>query len=624
MIFLVLGAFIAGCAGDKATKKDAFLEKWKTMAEKSRGYSPSPIVKDIKISEGRPGSGRPSDLKEGVDVAHLKLFPTDNVKLNLRKSDVKAVLLSLGRTVNLNMLVRADIKGEINVEFNNIPWDQAFNSILRSQGLTYEWEGDVLQIMTVEDLKHDLELATIKEQRNAMRMEAKLVEPLLDIMIEIDYADARSLAENLEGLLTRGKDTEPRGMVRVDEHSNSLLIQAVRGDLTRIIELVKKIDKPIHQIRIDANIVEATKDTALALGVQWGGALRKGELLVSPGGSLELQQQQQGTGGTGGTGGSGGSGQNLSPPVKTGNVLGTILPPFGTTGLSGRGFGSNFPITDIFGGAGASGSIGFLFGSIDGNILDFQLHSLQEEGKLNILSSPSITTMDNQMAFTENGETVPYITQEPTETGGAIEQNVEFVDAVLRLEITPHVIGEDKLKMKILVQKDEVDFTRQVQGNPLITRKLTETTLIVRNGETIVISGLTKNRTVDLKEGIPVLRDLPVLGKLFRSKNNRETMEEVLVFITPHILPTEMMAKAQEGLDKGIIQERAVQDKLDEALRDEGLDKSVVQDKPEEPEVQERLKKTVIREGKEESIVQEEIEKPIFPEQAPLSQVEYD
>ena len=163
MIFLVLGIFIAGCAGDKAKKKDAFLEKWNTMEEKSRGHSPSPVVKDIKISEGRPGGGRPSDLKEGVDVAHLKLLPNDNVKLNLRKADVKSVLLSLARAADLNMLVTADIEGEVSVDFNNIPWDKAFNSIIRSQGLTYEWEGEVLQIMSIENMELDLKLSSIKE-----------------------------------------------------------------------------------------------------------------------------------------------------------------------------------------------------------------------------------------------------------------------------------------------------------------------------------------------------------------------------------------------------------------------------------------------------------------------------
>ena len=242
------------------------------------------------------------------------------------------------------------------------------------------------------------------------------------------------------------------------------------------------------------------------------------------------------------------------------------------------------------------------------------MQALQADGKLNILSSPSITTMDNQMAFTENGETVPYTTTSFSESGGARESDVEFVDAVLRLEITPHVIDGDKLKMKIMVKKDEVDFSREVQGNPLIIRKQTETTLLVQDGETIVISGLTKNRSLDVKEGVPILKDIPVLGKLFTSFANRDTMEEVLVFITPHILPTILMAKAQERPDKSVIQDKPgkpkVQDKLKEALIQEGLDESVIQNKPEKPEVQEKPETTLIQEELEESVVEDEIEEP--------------
>ena len=289
MIFLICVVYIAGCVNGKATKKKAFFEKWKTMAEKSRGHSPSPRVRDIMIPEGKPGSRTPSDLKEGVDVAHLKLLPTDNVKLNLRKADVKAVLLSLARAADLNMLIKADITGDISVEFNDIPWNQAFNSIMHSKALTYEWEGEVLQIMSMEDMELDLKMSSLKEKRNAMKMGEKWVEPLLDVMINIDYADPRPLVENLKEFLTRNQEGTPRGAVMLDEHSNSLIIQAIRDDLTRMLELIKKIDKPIPQIRIDADIVEATKDTALGLGIQWGGAFRKGEALISPGGTLRSQ-----------------------------------------------------------------------------------------------------------------------------------------------------------------------------------------------------------------------------------------------------------------------------------------------------------------------------------------------
>ena len=149
------------------------------------------------------------------------------------------------------------------------------------------------------------------------------------------------------------------------------------------------------------------------------------------------------------------------------------------------------------------------------------------------------------MAFTESGEKVPYVS---TSTGaGATTQEVKFENAVLRLEITPHVIDGRNLKMKIVVRKDEVDMTRQVQGNPFIIKKDTETTLIIQDGETIVISGLSRQRKADTVSGLPGLKDIPVLGWLFKGESSDDITEEVIIFITPHILPQKAAGVSVDG-----------------------------------------------------------------------------
>ncbi|MFW6178872.1 MAG: type IV pilus secretin PilQ, partial [Desulfohalobiaceae bacterium] len=168
---------------------------------------------------------------------------------------------------------------------------------------------------------------------------------------------------------------------------------------------------------------------------------------------------------------------------------------------------------------------------LPGSILYSQLQTLESEGKVNILSSPSITTMDNQMAFTDHGEKVPYETVD--EDG---DRNVQFEDASLRLEVVPSLIDGEHMMMDIKVLKDEVDFTRDVQGNPVIRTKETETNLVVRDGETIVISGLSKQTVSDRERGILGLRQLPGLGWLFKDQNLDDEMEEFMIFITPSIL----------------------------------------------------------------------------------------
>jgi type IV pilus assembly protein PilQ len=501
---LLTAVLIFGCSPIKVSQTDPFLEKWSTMAETQTGSSPKPRDRNILILDipDDPGQAR-------MDVAE-KSLPQQRVSLKMRQADVKTVLRSLARIVDKNVLVKNEIKGEITIDFQDVPWDQAFNSLLSTQGLTYAWEGDIIRVMTFDDKDLDL-------KRKTQDMGIKWVAPLHTVVVPIDYAKPKDLKETLESFLTQTKEGKPRGSVRVDEYSNSLVISAIRDDLVRMMPIIKKIDMPTPQIQIQANIVETTKEMARQLGIQWGGSYARkltanDSLYVTPGGTL-------------GT---------ATPPGSA--LAGTYTPNYGDAGISGQGFGVNFPVSGTaVSAAGGVASLGLVIGSIGGNVLDMQLNALQRDSKLNILSSPSITTLNNQKAFTENGEKVPYSTLDTSVTPPT--RVVKFEDAVLRLEITPHVIDDDTLSMKIIVKKDEVDPIRNVDGNPYIIKKMTETNLIVRNGETIVISGLTKQRNLGGDTGVPGLKDVPVLGWLFKSDDRSQKMEEVLIFITPRILP---------------------------------------------------------------------------------------
>ena len=500
---------VAGCAGDKATKKDPFFEKWEKMADISKGHSPAPRSRDTIRELVKMEQERLKAEKERVGGTGL---PDTPISLKIRQADVKVVLRSLARIVNQNVLVRDDIKGEVSIDFKNTPWDQAFSSILKNQGLAYEWEGNIIRVMTIADKEQDL-------KRKTQERDERLVEPLITVFIPIDYAGTKDLKENLSDLLTKDKDAKPRGSIRVDEHSHGLILNAIRNDLEKMIPIIEQIDKPTHQILIKANIVETTKNTARNLGIQWGGWYNSGNYYLTPGGTTT-------------------SGTTTTTPV------------YGSAGLSQYGFGVNFPASSsAMSTAGGAGSLGLMFGTIGGNILELQLNALQKDGKLNILSTPSITTMDNQMAYAENGERVPYVTQTITTQG--VTNTVTFEDVVLRLEITPHVIDGQNLKMKVVVKKNEINTARTVQGNPGIFKKETSTNLIVKDGETIVISGLTKQTTDSSESGLPGLKDIPVLGWLFKSEGKSDAMEEVLIFITPTILPPQTAAAVSGRPVKG-------------------------------------------------------------------------
>ena len=175
-------------------------------------------------------------------------------------------------------------------------------------------------------------------------------------------------------------------------------------------------------------------------------------------------------------------------------------------------------------------TLGLIYTRVGEYLLSAQLSALQDQGKLHILSSPSITTQDNKLAFIESGQDVPY---QSVEDG---EVNVKYQKAVLRLEVTPNVIDGNTLKLDIKVNKDEADFTRTVLGNPTIITKKAETNVIQNDGQTIVIGGLSQETASRNDTGTPFLEDIPGLGYLFKRKSSADQMEELLIFITPHIL----------------------------------------------------------------------------------------
>jgi type IV pilus assembly protein PilQ len=497
---------------------------------------PGPALKPPAVTEAAPVPRAPKDapakdilpqekVAAGAPVAEPKNYAGHLVSLDFQDANIKSVFRLLADLAGVSIVSGDDVKGNVTIQMKNVPWDQALDTILSIMALGKKQAGNVITVMSLDKIKKDDadRLVAIENKRKADAEQARpAAEPLVTRVVNVDYTDAKKLTENLMDLLPRDKDGKVQGSVKVDEHSNSLIIQATRQDMSRLFPVIEKIDKPTAQILIKANIVETTKDTARNLGIQWGGMwgqkIGNQGLYVTPGGLRG----------------------SAAPPGSA--FGGTYTPTSGADGISGQGFGVNFPAAMA---TTASASLGLMFGTIGENILDVQLSALQKNGKLNILSSPSITTLDNQPAFTENGEKVPFVTTEVGNTGTV--RKVDFINAVLRLEITPHVIDGKKLKMRIKVQKDEADPSRNVDGNPYIIKKQTETNLIVDDGETIVISGLTKQTKTENVSGVPWLKDIPGLGWLFKGESTDDNMQEVLIFITPSIMRPQEVAGIQTG-----------------------------------------------------------------------------
>jgi type IV pilus assembly protein PilQ len=562
ILVLALASALALGACAKKNQKDAFQEKWDKKRDEVQNntYTPTPHKVDFSQLQVK-GEVKPSDLLPKREL------PTMRVSLNFYNTDLQAVLRSMARIANQNIVLSAALqtpenqgKFKVNLNVSETPWDQAFNSILNANGLSYDWDGEIIRVMTLDDLKAQNEMKKAIGEKLAQNEKIKNVEPMVTVKIQVNYADVEDLEKTLQGYLAIPKAAggaaggaagaasgaaagaapgasgggeelagKIKGMVVADKHSNSILIQATRENAEMLVKLVEKLDEPRLQVHLKAFIVEASRTSMQDIGIQWGGIFHATsangqQVLISPGGNSAPQNVSAGAPALG----------NQLTGAPTATSLGTQLPIYGN-GPAGSGYGLNFPaaITPSVTGLGSSGAaLNFLWGMIGGNVLQTQLTALASDGKANILAEPSLTTLDNNMAFTENGEKVPFVSTSQNGT------NVQFVDAVLRLEMTPHVIDDRNVRLKITVKDDEVDTTQTdwVQGNPPIFKKETDTTLIVEDGSTIIISGLAKHSKSTGDTGVPGAKNIPGLGNLFKESSRSSSKDDLWVFITPTVL----------------------------------------------------------------------------------------
>jgi type IV pilus assembly protein PilQ len=497
-IVLAVALLVAGCASqqDKSkTAEDAFFEEWRARAAESKGYIPRPQTHlEEPLAEGAITAPRHA-AEDAALEPFQKALPDRKISMKMKDVDVSVLLRALARVADQNIMLNQKVAGQVNININEAPWNQVFESLLLTHGLTYTWEGDIIRVMTVQDMETEL-------RRESQKQALEKVEPLVTRVVKVNYAPAAKMRTNLERFLSEGRTGQPLGSVMVDEHTNSLIIQAIPSDIRQMVAVLNQIDRPTSQILIEAHIVETTNDTARALGVQWGGVLftqsNGKNWWMGPNG-VEFDDTTLFDEDTG-------EANQFQWPA--GNI-------------------SNFPVNlqDNIG-----LSLGFLYQNIGNHLLSFQLQALQDEGKLNILSSPSITTLENQAALIESGSRIPIQTVENGEV------NIEYVQATLRLEVTPNLTGDQALKLKIMTNKDEPDFSRTVAGNPTIVTKRAETNVVLFNGQTTVIGGLSRESNLANEAGIPYLKDVPGLGWLFGNRTRSNQMEEVLIFITPYVL----------------------------------------------------------------------------------------
>ena len=505
-------------------------------AAQAQGRQPqtSTSVKPVQMRPETSSSPRDAAKASEQEETRAELFESSSqsyagqkMSFDFVDTDIRNILKLLAEVANLNIVWGSDVEGKISMRLDNVAWDQALEMVLKPNGLTYQIEDEVLWVVPRSKLV-DMEIAEKKRKGALMAakrlqgvFEAKVVEfiivrhrPVADIfkmlvgdatttpptpgILDIEGAKSK---EKEEGEEEKGKEIEIATLdlyLSYDSGTNMVIANGVRAKVDKVKELVRKLDVPEKQVLIEARIVEATVGFTRDLGIQW--------------------QSLDGT----------------KPGVER-----KWFNSDGTTRFDGS-FSTNSPANWV-------ANIGLAFGFLtDGGLgslaLDASLALAEEDQKINIVSAPKVMTINGEEAFISRGE-IDYYSVRTLDT-----ISFEQIPALLSLTVTPTVSADNAhVTMKVKVTDDQTKTAKQTETEegqtespPGRTTKEITSTLIVKTGDTVVIGGIYQKQERTSDSGIPFLKDIPLLGWLFKAERKEEAQVELLIFLTPTVIKSVM------------------------------------------------------------------------------------
>ncbi len=423
------------------------------------------------------------------------------ISFNVRNADIHDIFRVFSQISGLNFITSNDVKGTLTMELKDVPWDQAFALILQQKGLVAEKEGNIIRITTASQMQREKsqELKAIQEKQELERAKNAITEVISLNYITPDYA-----MKIVNNLLYKKKSQS--GFVVADMKNNAVICHDTKQNIEKIKQIISTIDKRKKAVEIDARIVEINKTFERQLGIQWGGAYYNA--------GINNSSTFFGIGGA-------------TSPVSI-NSAGNHIAP--SANFQSNNFAVNLPTT--LSDAPVS-SMSLAIGNVLANYnLDLKLTAGEVEGYSKVLSSPRVITLDNEPAKIESGQEIPY--QESAGASGAT--SVSFKNATLSLEVTPHITNNNQIILKIKVSKDSPDFAHAVNGEPPINTNTVDTTVVLSNGQTVVLGGLIQKTNLKSTSGVPGLMRIPLLGWLFKTKRYYNPENELFIFVTPKIV----------------------------------------------------------------------------------------
>ncbi|MCX7952838.1 MAG: type IV pilus secretin PilQ [Deltaproteobacteria bacterium] len=417
-------------------------------------------------------------------IGAQKKYTGKLISLDLQDTDINNALRIIAEVSNLNIVTTSDVTGKVTLRLIDVPWDQALDVILRSNGLDKVQEGNVVRIAPVERLRKEREAL-----KQAQQAEEEL-EPLQIKYIKVSYAKASALKPILETVLT------DRGNITFDERTNQLIVKDIERGIQNVSELVKRLDLRTPQVLLETIILEADRNLSRSLGMRFG--------------------------------------FNYIASSDTGNPLGWNFPNSMKVGV-----GSDFPIS----GATGNGLISMIFGSADGTKdLTSIISAFEQDGMARIVSRPTLVTTNNSKASIEATEVIRIRRNQggnqivvgsggSTSSGSAADE----VKVGIKLTMTPQASPDYWVLLDIYAESSSLG-SKVVDQIPSTIERKANSTILVSSGQTFVLGGIYKITDSSVVSGLPFLKDIPVLGYAFRSQEARGSDEELIFIITPRIV----------------------------------------------------------------------------------------
>ncbi len=424
-------------------------------------------------------------------------YTGEPISVNLKDVDLKDFFRLIHEISGLNVVLDPNVKGTLTIVLDEVPWDQALDLVLQNNGLDKQLTGNVLRVATRATLKNEAET-----ERDLIKAQAEAVAPITVTRV-LSYAKASTLAPILKKFLSS------RGDILFDDRSNQLIIRDIPSVIPTIDNLRAQLDRKSQQVEIEARVIQASRSFSEDIGVQWGmaGTTTSGRTVYGGPASVGVSPVQTGTG-------------IPSPPL-----IGTPSSSSGGNTTPGLPLNVNLP-------AGVPTS-GFYFGHRSPNFaVDLFITAAEAKGVGKLLSKPKVITQNNQKATVKQGTKIPI----QTTINNTI--SVQYIDAVLKLEVTPQITAEGTVFMDVLVENTQVDNgIPRIEGIPALDTQSAETKVLVADGGTVVIGGIIITQQQTNVNEVPILGSLPLIGHLFRENSVSIQSSELLFFLTPRIIP---------------------------------------------------------------------------------------